>query len=575
MKLKDITINNFRGIRSLHLPLDELTVLIGENNAGKSTVLEALRLVLTRGFGSRKDSRFAEYDFHLKDSATTPLTADSIVVLFHFAEDNADEWPEAISQQLNEVVQLDVTNGTNHIWLQATGTYQSVTAIFETRWSFLNADKAELVLKNANAHNLLVKFAPLFFLSAIRDASQEFGQRGQFWNSFLKTIDLPTEQIKEIEDKLQDINASVIDANEDLGKVIKKIGEARKFVPLADADPVVLEAIPTRLFDLTGKIQVHLKSQHGAKLPLHRHGEGTQNLAVLMLFQAFTALNLAEAYAPESTPLLALEEPEAHLHPSAIRSLGTLLKDITGQRLVTSHSGDLVSRVPITSLRRLYKQNGETKVGQISTNLLDARELQAVDYHVRLNKGHYLFSRCWLLVEGESDFHIMQRLFEYLENSQDELSLSILEMSQVKGKGEPFFKIANALGIQWFLMVDGDNAGRDYARRVAPYLLPGETAADRASCWMHGSIEKEFWFNGFQPFIEGKVSAASKKDIGKQANGDHGQELKGIIKSAITSCGQKPGFAEALFEEIKSRGNMSIPQSIKDVITRVVQLAGG
>lgn len=122
MKLKDITINNFRGIRSLYLPLDDLTVLIGENNAGKSTVLEALKIVLTRGFGSRKDSRFSEYDFHLKDAATSPLTADPIVVLLHFAEGNADEWPEAISQQLNEVVQLDVTNGTNHIWLQATGT---------------------------------------------------------------------------------------------------------------------------------------------------------------------------------------------------------------------------------------------------------------------------------------------------------------------------------------------------------------------------------------------------------------------------------------------------------------------
>lgn len=575
MKLKDITINNYRGISSLRIPLDELTVLIGENNAGKSTVLEALRLVLTRGFGSRKDSRFAEYDFHLKDTAATPLTADPIGILLHFSEDHEDDWPEAISQQLSEVIQIDMTNGTNHIWLKATGTYQSVTTLFETRWSFLNTDGAELALKNANTHNLLVKFAPLFFLSAMRDASQEFGQRGQFWNSFLKTIELPPEQLREIEEKLQEVNASVIDANSDLGEVINRIGEVRKFVPLAAPDTVILEAIPTRLFDLTGKVQVHLKAQHGAKLPLHRHGEGTQNLAVLMLFQAFTALNLAEAYAPESTPLLALEEPEAHLHPSAIRSLGTLLKNITGQRLVTSHSGDLVSRIPITSLRRLYKQNGETKVGQVSTNLLDARELQAVDYHVKSNKGHYLFSRSWLLVEGESDFHIMQRLLEYLENSQDDLSLSILEMSQVRGKGEPFFKIANALGIQWFLMVDGDSAGKDYARRVASHLQPGETTTDRASCWVYGSIEKEFWFNGFQPFIESKVSAASKKDIGEQANGDQTKELNGIIKSAITSCGQKPGFAEALFEEIKSRGNMSIPQSIKDVITRVVQLAGG
>lgn len=46
MKLTDIKIKNFRGVRSLHLPLDSLTVLIGENNTGKSTVLEAIRLAL-------------------------------------------------------------------------------------------------------------------------------------------------------------------------------------------------------------------------------------------------------------------------------------------------------------------------------------------------------------------------------------------------------------------------------------------------------------------------------------------------------------------------------------------------
>jgi len=52
MKLVEIDIQNFRGIKSLNIPIDRLTVLIGENNVGKSTVIEALKLVLTRGFGS-------------------------------------------------------------------------------------------------------------------------------------------------------------------------------------------------------------------------------------------------------------------------------------------------------------------------------------------------------------------------------------------------------------------------------------------------------------------------------------------------------------------------------------------
>lgn len=574
MKLKDITIENFRGIRSLHLPLDSLTVLIGENNTGKSTVLEALRLVLTRGFGVRRDGRFTEYDFHLKDAAATPQTAAPIFINLHFAEEQESEWPDTVVQQMSEVIQLD-TDGLNHIWLQAGGSYQAESGSFETKWAFLNTSGAELVLKNATPINLISRFVPLFFLSVLRDASQEFGQRGQFWSGFLKSIQLPDDQREKIEEMLREVNTSVIGANAGLTEVTKKIADAGRLVPLDATDPVALEAIPTRVFDMVGKIQVHLKSSYGAKLPLHRHGEGTQSLAVLMLFQAFAAANLAEAYAPESTPLLALEEPEAHLHPSAIRSLGSFLENITGQILVTSHSGDLVSRVPVMALRRLYKHNGETKVGQVENGAFTGRELQAIDYSIRLAKGHYLFSRCWLLVEGESDYHLMPLLFEAMGYSQDQVSFSVLEFSQAFEKGESFIKLAKSLGVQWFMMADGDKEGRGYIKRANKYLESGEATADRTATLGNADIEHEFWHNGYSEFMLDLVLPQTRNQVDIQSAGDDAKKTKGLIDAAIKQAGGKPAFAQALVSEIRQRGVDAIPQTIKDIITRVVQLAGG
>lgn len=574
MKLIEITIENFRGIRSLKIPLDRLTILIGENNTGKSTVLEALRLVLMRGVGFRKDSRFTEYDFHLKDAATTPQTAAPISIVLHFAEEQQDEWPDTISQQIAEVIQLDMENGLNHIWLQAKGNFEADSGAFETKWAFLDNNGEELHLRNASPHNLITQFVPLFFLSAIRNASQEFGQRGQFWSGFLKSIQLPDGQREEIEEMLQRVNASVIGANEGLTEVTNKIADARKLVPLDSDEPVVLEAIPTRVFDMVGKIQVHLKSCYGAKLPLHRHGEGTQSLAVLMLFQAFTVANLAEAYAPESTPLLALEEPEAHLHPSAIRALGSFLEELTGQILVTSHSGDLVSRVPVTALRRLYKTNGETRIGRVEYGTFSDREFQAINYNICLAKGHYLFSRCWLLVEGESDYHLLPLLFDLLGHSQDQISFSILEISQVIEKGEPLIKFAKALGVQWFLMADGDPAGADYVNRASNHLEEGENLADRARTLAHRDIEHEFWHNGYQAFIANLVADDRKRAIATEAAGDAAKETQLLIKAAIKNVGGKPAFAQALATEVMKRGVGAIPQTIKDIITLVVQLAG-
>lgn len=574
MKLTDIKIENYRGVRFLHLPLDSLTVLIGENNAGKSTVLEAIRLVLTRSFGGRRGGQFTEYDFHLKDAAASPQTADPISITLHFAEMQEGEWPETVVQQMSEVIQLDMTAGLNHIWLQTRGTFQTESASFETKWAFLNSDGAELVLKNSMPLNLISRFVPLFFLSALRDASQEFGQRGQFWSGFLKSIQLPDEQREKVEEMLQEVNSSVIGANAGLIEVTKKIADAGRLIPLDSADPVVLEAIPTRVFDMVGKIQVHLKSSQGAKLPLHRHGEGTQSLAVLMLFQAFAAANLAEAYAPESKPILALEEPEAHLHPSAIRSLGSFLETMTGQILVSSHSGDLVSRVPVTTLRRLYKHNGETKVGKVENGVFTGRELQAIDYSIRLARGHYLFSRCWLLVEGESDFHLMPLLFELMRHSQDQVSFSVLEISQVIDKGEPLMKFAKALGIQWLLMADGDPAGNDYVNRANNHLAAGERLADRARTLTHADIEHEFWHNGYDGFIENMVTDARKGQITTEAAGDNNKKTKLLIKAAIKHAGGKPAFAQTLANEVRQRGVGSIPQTIQDIIVRVVQLAG-
>lgn len=574
MKLRNVGIDNFRGIHSLHLPLDDLTVLIGENNTGKSTVLEAIRFVLGRGLGVRRGNQFTEYDFHLKDATTTPQTAEPISITLHFAEAQAGEWPDAIIQQLNEVVQLDGT-GLYHIWLQAKGTYQAESGLLETKWAFLNSSSVELTPKNAIPLNLISRFVPLFFLSALRDASQEFGQRGQFWNGFLKSIQLPDHQRERIEEMLREVNTSVIEGNAGLSEVTRQIAAAGRLVPLDSDDPVALEAIPTRVFEMVGKVQVHLKSTYGAKLPLDRHGEGTQSLAVLMLFQAFAAANLVETYAPESEPILALEEPEAHLHPSAIRSLGKLLEAMTGQVLVSSHSGDLISKIPLMALRRLYKHNGETKIGRVVSGVFSDRELQAIDYSIRLARGHYLFSRCWLLVEGESDFHLMPLLFELLGHSQDQISFSVLEYSQGFGKGAPLIKLAKALGIQWFLMADGDSEGQNNVIRANQHLETGENPTDRARSLAQADIEHEFWCNGYDSFIEAMVPLPLNTQITKDAAGDDAIRRKQLIKAAIGQAGGKPAFAQALVQEARQRGSATIPQTIQDIIRRIVQLARG
>jgi putative ATP-dependent endonuclease of OLD family len=160
-------------------------------------------------------------------------------------------------------------------------------------------------------------------------------------------------------------------------------------------------------------------------------------------------------------------------------------------------------------------------------------------------------------------------------HSQDKVSFSVLEISQVIEKGEPFMKFAKALGIQWFLMADGDHAGNDYVNRANNHLAAGENLADRARALSHADIEHEFWHNGYHGFIENLVPNTRKRQITSEATGDDVKKTTLLIRAAIKTSGGKPAFAQALVNEIRHRGVVSIPQTIQDIITRVVQLAGG
>ena len=71
MRLTRIRIENFRSIRDLDIELGETTVFIGPNNAGKTAILDAVRIALTRRWGQR-GTGFTEYDVHLATEKRRP-----------------------------------------------------------------------------------------------------------------------------------------------------------------------------------------------------------------------------------------------------------------------------------------------------------------------------------------------------------------------------------------------------------------------------------------------------------------------------------------------------------------------
>ena len=111
-----------------------------------------------------------------------------------------------------------------------------------------------------------------------------------------------------------------------------------------------------RVWELLARSEIVIKGESGAPwLPLERHGQGVKSLSVIYLFNAFVERLLKETYSERSEPIVALEEPEVHLHPQAVRALWSQIDAMPGQKIIASHSPYFIQYVPIRDIRLLRR----------------------------------------------------------------------------------------------------------------------------------------------------------------------------------------------------------------------------
>lgn len=569
MILRRFCIENFRGISSLELELDRTTVLIGANNTGKTSVLEALHTCMSRNV-SRRAHPFTEYDFHLENERSEPADAPPLVLTLTFEESEPDEWPDEIPQALPNATQT-LDDGRQCLMFRVRAEYDRQTNDFAVDWSFL--DRAGNVLPTARQSNLVValqRLAPVFLLNAVRDASQHFHARSSFWNPFTKNSQISDEKRSEIEEQIEQLNQSVLDSHKPFEVVKERVAQTGKLLPIGIEDPVTIEAVPARISDILAQTQVKLASRTGARLPLAKHGAGTQSLSVLFLFEAFLQARLSDAYNDYSEPVLALEEPESHLHPSAIRGLWATLDRLVGQKIIATHSGDLLTAVPLKAIRRLARKNGRIEVFRVGETTLDHREEQKVNYHIRAKRGALLFASCWLLVEGETEFTILPELARLLGYDVELEGVACVEFAQCGVK--PLIKVAKDLGIEWHLLADGDQAGAKYVKSAAP-LLGNDQEMDRITEIAAPDIEHCLWRGGYSAVYKSAVADKHKSLI--KAAPDTTEHQTQTIAAAIKST-SKPHLAYAVIaeaDEVEGAISPSVPESLKTVIETAVKLA--
>jgi putative ATP-dependent endonuclease of OLD family len=567
MRLRTVTIKNFRALANVTVELDDTTVLIGENNSGKTSFLEALKLCLSQG-ASRRGDIFDDYDHHLASEQAQVGEAGDTEIILRFAESAAGEWPEEVTQAITEAIVLD--GELKQVTLRVKSSRDAKTGEMNPVWEFLNAGGDPLRPKRSVTFVLrdLQQLKPFFYLSAVRDATREFQPRSTFWGPFLRNPTIPEDVRKELEAELNALNAKVIASDEKLRDVRDRLEKTGDIVSIRAKDAVTIEAVPGRARDLLSRAQVSVSGKSGARLPMARHGAGTQSLSVLFLFESFLNSMLERVSGPGSVPIVAVEEPEAHLHPAAARALWNVISDMPGQKLVATHSGDLLARVPLTNIRRFCHDGAGVAVRRLQSGTLDQDDTRKMALHVKATRGELLFARSWLLVEGATEVWIFEGIADLLGMDLEREGVRIVQYAQVMP--DPFIRLADDLGIGWFCFADGDQEGQKY-RKAAVDLLNGRTEADRVRTVPEATIEEHLCKAGFGPVFEGEI-AEQKRNTITTKTGDASYWAQVV---AATPNRRKEARAIKVVGEMVRRGSGSVPPFLKGVLEAVIQIARG
>ncbi len=535
MFLAGATIENFRAIRRLEISFDETTVLIGENGSGKTSIFDALHACLgLRGRGP--EILFERHHFRPADGGG--LEPVRIVLLFK--EREPGEWTPEQRRRFGPVL-ANVSDGRAAVRWEVRARWDEARSATRVECRFLDGEGRELGHPAVpDLVHELRRLNPFLIFSA-----NDHRYRPAAGSEAARVDDLLARPRRTPQD-LEGLTAEIYD----------KLSEG--WESLTPAEMRKARAAARRIW----RRLVHPRRQTPAPAGNEHHlpSGGAQSLAPLLVFGAILRARGARPLEPDVEPIFGAEHFGAHLHPTTLGSVRYVLETLPVQKLISTYSPELVSALPLRYLRRIVRRRSGTDVYRFDGAGLPADDLRRLAYHIRARRGGVLFDRCWLLVEGETEFWLLPEMARIMGYEFDAEGVGMVEFAQC-GIG-PILELARALGISWHLVADGDEAGEHYVRAAREYVAGGP-AEDYITRLPDADMEHYLWSSGYAGVY---LSAAGQS--GRRSR----RHREASIRRAIHTH-SKPFLALSVIEACREPDSPGVPPVIEAAIHTAVRLA--
>ena len=441
MYIASVRIENFRGFENTVIEFNPgINALIGENNSGKTTVLQALALLFARHGRSRPTlNDFYRCTFKpdvppgirvtvtIRSSGMTDTLEDRALVakwltkldtpwealltyVFALPEDEHDKFKEASAADPSQ----------EHYWAVVEDFLPKYLSIV------LGGNPANQLKADAET---LAKF-DFQFLEALRDADAEmlFGSAPLLKSMLVSVLDKGKDNAEKesLRRQFRDSSGELID------RLIKHI-DLSALLDLATSTGAEDGGIPALAgalheSDMLSALGLAVKSD-GVTIPASRNGLGYKNLLYMSLVMAKIELAASAEKVGQNAsvfPMLVVEEPEAHLHPTQQYKLLKYINERVKagakcrQVFLSTHSTHITSAVGLDSIIWLAPRNagGARRVGypgRCFRATAEGRKSKSyVERYLDATKSNMLFAKGVLLVEGMAEQLLLPAFAEYL-----------------------------------------------------------------------------------------------------------------------------------------------------------------
>lgn len=582
MKVVRLKIGNFRGIESAELYFEGHTLMVGTNNVGKSTICEALDLVL----GPDRLNRFPpidEFDFYNatyltppeaegEKSQSVPLRIEAVLVELSGEIDNkcggnVEFWHLKEQRVLGpgEIAAANPPDVTPCLRIETIGKYDPDEDEFVAKTYFSHSPDAAIGELTAVPKPIKRLFGFLY-LRTLRTGSRALSlERGSLLDIILRTKGVRTSLWEKTISRLRglDIESDAAEIAPVLRSVEKRLARYVALESPGNATKLHVSELTREHLRKTMTFFLALSADQG-HVPFAHAGTGTINTLVLALLSFIADLK-------PDTVIFAMEEPEIAVPPHTQRRIAEYLLTKTTQAFVTSHSPFVIEKFEPSKTLLLARNAGVVTARKVS----DATGLKDNDYKrfSRSGLSECMLGRAAIVVEGVTELHAMPVVARRME--EDDPTLQPLDISGAAffdADGESnmpkFGKFFNTLGLRTFAFYD-----LDYKKTRKPEQA--QALADNYE------INVEHAYKGFEELVSAEVpvdrlwSFLSKL----KANDENGnvwipddrpadEVIRNLAKEALGS-NKGAGWSARLFEECELH---ELPMTVTNFLASVYAL---